>query len=100
MHKTSLYDSDPLRPGYSALPIQLYDLVTMAAIKRKSEIQEMQKCITCNTLPLDKLGYVTHILGKRHQKNLKSRNQPQTNDEANRTIHVTGGGRGSTMVAC
>nr|XP_053641473.1 LOW QUALITY PROTEIN: speckle targeted PIP5K1A-regulated poly(A) polymerase-like [Cherax quadricarinatus] len=55
-----------------------------------SLIQRTYKCTPCKTQPLDKFAYITHILGKRHQKNLKSSDHPQPNDEDNRTIHVTG----------
>lgn len=62
----------------------------MAGKQNTSAVQDLYKCTPCNTQPLDKVAYIAHILGKRHQKNLKNRNQPQANDEATRTIHVTG----------
>ncbi|XP_071546127.1 uncharacterized protein [Panulirus ornatus] len=61
----------------------------MAGKQNTLAVQDFYKCTPCNTPPLDRVAYIAHILGKRHQKNLKSRNLPQANDEATRTIHVT-----------
>lgn len=61
----------------------------MAEVAKKPK-QESQNCFFCKTGPLDKLVYITHILGKRHQKNLKNRNQPPASDVARRTVHVSG----------
>lgn len=47
-------------------------------------------CTVCKSGPLEKIHYVTHILGKRHQKNLKNRSKALKKDEMSRTLHVTG----------
>ncbi|XP_045605906.2 speckle targeted PIP5K1A-regulated poly(A) polymerase [Procambarus clarkii] len=64
-----------------------------------SAIQATYKCTACKTSTLDKCAYITHILGKKHQKQLKSKNLPQPNDEHNRTIHVTGYDRSTPVEA-
>ncbi|KAG7167225.1 Speckle targeted PIP5K1A-regulated poly(A) polymerase-like [Homarus americanus] len=58
--------------------------------KNAVRMQDLFTCIVCNAHTLDRLGYITHILGKRHRKNLTNRNLPQANDEGSRTIQVTG----------
>ncbi|XP_068221956.1 speckle targeted PIP5K1A-regulated poly(A) polymerase-like [Palaemon carinicauda] len=47
-------------------------------------------CSVCKTEPLEKLHYVSHVLGKRHQKNLKNRSKALRKDEMARTLHITG----------
>ncbi|XP_076064131.1 speckle targeted PIP5K1A-regulated poly(A) polymerase-like isoform X2 [Oratosquilla oratoria] len=52
---------------------------------------EMRKCGVCQTPLLDKLQFISHLLGKKHQKNYKNKNTPGGEDvEADKSVYVSG----------
>ncbi|KAK7074464.1 hypothetical protein SK128_025276 [Halocaridina rubra] len=64
--------------------------MTMAGDIRK--VQSVS-CTVCKSGPMEKTAYICHILGKRHQKNvrmLKSTNKGMRLSEAKRTLYITG----------
>lgn len=57
---------------------------------QSSEAKGTVRCHLCQSGPLEKIQYVGHVVGKRHQKNLKNRSKGVRKDEMKRTLHVTG----------
>lgn len=64
-------------------------ILAMAEVK-PPKVNWNRKCTLCDVNFCAKNAYVLHLLGKRHQKNVKKRDRNQVNAVRNKTVCLTG----------
>lgn len=64
-------------------------ILAMAEVK-PPKVNWNRKCTLCDVNFCAKNAYILHLLGKRHQKNVKKRDRNQVNAVRNKTVCLTG----------